>query len=113
MSDQINYPSCNELNNRWEKETTTLKNQWRDCMGGTNMKNDPENMGLSKEDLIKKENTFCCNEVMQCDKPNDWFQQNNINAMCVPNKINRPHFGDLQLISHKRKILKTMMFGVY
>jgi hypothetical protein len=114
MSNPIYYKSCNELNNNWEQGNTTLKYKWTTCMEGANMKNDPENKDLSKEDLIKKENIFCCNKVMQCDKPNEWFQQNNINSICVTNKkINEPIFGDLHVDSHRRKMLKTMMAAVY
>jgi hypothetical protein len=90
-----NMPQCNN----------SYGNSWKNCMEGNNQKNDPE------KKLYTAILDHCCKLEMQCNNPNVWFKNNNINAVCTPSPpINRPHFGDT---IHDHKVNKTLSFGVY
>ena len=96
--DTLNTPTCNVLNRQWRG---TLPQLWQDCKD--NNKKHPE------------QKVDCCDTVMQCKNPNEWFTTNNISASCVvKGSPDQPHFGDVQMsLSHAHKVKKKLSFGVY
>jgi hypothetical protein len=86
---------CDTLDKKWGEDG--LKQVWNNCVENNPIKNDPEWKGKSKKTVDSKINSYCCEEVMQCCDPNDWFSKNSINVQCAIKKDpDYPVFGDIK-----------------
>lgn len=94
--------TCDNYDKLWKSKGGSLKNEWLGCT---------QDNPIRKYDPSKVIPT-CCEEIMQCKNPNEWFQKNNINSTCIIHKKpDQPHFGTVQ--KQQYDLSKKMMIGVY
>jgi len=121
MSGPLNYKSCNDLDARWNNN---LRKEWDNCVKNNSISSNPKWSELSEKDIQQKINKLCCDRVMKCSDPNDWFskQSPKINVMCSTSDIassqdinrseegkKQPHFGNIQASNE----IHHLLFGVY
>lgn len=72
------------------------KKEWDVCSNSPLKDNNILWHELSKEEKNYRMNLVCCNEVLQCNNPNEWLKKNNISFKC-PEEKKLPHFGDIKV----------------
>jgi hypothetical protein len=94
------HKTCERLNKEWKGE---LKSVWHNCVTSKRLKKNPEWKDLSDDDKRTKINGVCCEEVLQCNNPNQWLNNEGIKSngqtITCPNLGKPspfPHFGDIR-----------------
>jgi hypothetical protein len=100
--------TCDTLEKQFSRGMFTLPQIWDHCVKDPSKNNNPERKNMSKEEKHTSSIKDCCESIMQCNNPNEWFKKNNIQASCIVSSPPvQPHFGDIQYSTH------PMMYGVY
>lgn len=98
------HKTCETLNKEWKGE---LQREWHNCITDNPLKKEPSWENLKDDEKQAKINAMCCEEVLQCNNPNQWLKKHNYNVTCanLGNPPPFPHFADIRPVKHS-------LFGV-
>lgn len=74
------HKTCSTLN---KELNGTLQQEWNNCTIDNPLKNNPLWKSLDEDQKQTKINAMCCEEVLQCNNPNQWLKQHNYNVTCT------------------------------
>jgi hypothetical protein len=99
---------CNMLEIQYSNGKQTMEQAWDNCVNDSR-----KNLGKEKTEKEKRQNRIevvknCCESVMQCNNPNEWFLEKNIKDKCTVSKpVSYPHFSSV------KHTMNDLMYGVY
>jgi len=93
------HKTCETLNKEWKGN---LQREWDNCTIDNTIKKDLSWKDLNDDEKQDKINAMCCENILQCNNPNQWLKKHNYNVTCAdlgkPSPF--PHFGDIRPDKH-------------